>query len=44
MGKFLEAERQRQARFKAKSSYLSETARLDGVYKGNHHILLDGIS
>lgn len=34
MGKFLEAERRRQARFKANSSYFSETARLDGVYKG----------
>lgn len=35
MGKFLEAERRRQARFKkANSSYFSKKARLDGVYKG----------
>lgn len=34
MGKFLEAERQRQAKFKASSLYFSEAARSDGVYRG----------
>lgn len=34
MGKFLDSERPRQARFKANSTYLSEMARAHGVYKG----------
>jgi hypothetical protein len=34
MGKFLESERRRQAKFKAISPYFSEAARADGVYKG----------
>ena len=34
MGRFLEAERHRQAKFKASSSYFSKAARSDGVYKG----------
>ena len=33
MGQFLEAERQRQAEFKASSPFFSEAARVDGVYK-----------
>jgi hypothetical protein len=33
MGKFLELERVRQARFKAQSSYFSEAARLPGVFR-----------
>ena len=34
MGRFLEAEKHRQAKFKAGSSCFSEAARSDGVYKG----------
>lgn len=34
MGKFLESERLRQAEFKASSSYFSNAARADGIYKG----------
>lgn len=34
MGRFLEAERLRQAEFKASSPFFSEAARADGVYKG----------
>jgi hypothetical protein len=33
MGKFLESERSRQAKFKADSLYFSDAARTDGVYK-----------
>lgn len=33
MGKFLENEKRRQAKFKANSPYFSEAARADGVYK-----------
>lgn len=34
MGKFLESEKLRQAEFKASSSYFSNAARADGIYKG----------
>lgn len=34
MGRFLEAERLRQAEFKASSPFFCEAARVDGVYKG----------
>ena len=34
MGQFLEAEKPRQAAFKASSPYITEAARADGVYKG----------
>lgn len=34
MGKFLEGEKPKQAQFKVNSPYFSDTARLDGVYKG----------
>jgi Restriction Endonuclease associating with ARP len=34
MGGFLESEKRKQAEFKARSTYFSESARLEGVYKG----------
>ncbi|MHC1740163.1 MAG: hypothetical protein AB9897_03515 [Anaerolineaceae bacterium] len=35
MGKFLESEKPKQARFKTESSFFTEPARVDGLYKGN---------
>jgi len=34
MGKFLESEKQQQAKFKTSSPYFSDAARADGIYKG----------
>jgi hypothetical protein len=34
MGGFLEGEKQKQAKFKASSSYFSDSARSEGIYKG----------
>ncbi len=34
MGKFLESEKQEQAKFKSSSLYFSDAARRDGIYRG----------